>query len=219
MGQKRGLGNEIILSAAVTLAESRGFESLNLQSLAAALEVKPPSLYNHISGLEDLRARVAQFALEQMEKSIRDRVVGREREKAIREIAAAHRDFAKKHPELYKAFSIIPNSASAELKESACSLQNILIRILEPYQLKPCDEIHFIRFIRSSLHGFVSLEAMGFFHQGKGTNKNASFNEMVNMFIVILKNYQKGRVCPSHGNPMTREKILPRIEQQWGKQR
>ncbi|MFP3042167.1 TetR/AcrR family transcriptional regulator [Treponema primitia] len=194
MGQKRGLDDEAILSAAVTLAESQGFESLNLQSLAAALGVKPPSLYNHINGLEDLRIRLAQFALEFMEKSIRDRVVGRSREQAIREIAAAYRSFAKKHPELYKAFSIIPRSENAELKETAHSLQNTLIRILEPYKLKPHDEIHFIRFIRSSLHGFVSLEAMGFFHQGCGVHKEASFNEIVNMFIVMLKNYQKKRV-------------------------
>ncbi|AEF86225.1 transcriptional regulator, TetR family [Treponema primitia ZAS-2] len=194
MGQKRGLDDEAILSAAVTLTESQGFEGLSLQSLAAALEVKPPSLYNHINGLEDLRIRLAQFALEFMEKSIRDRVVGRSREQAIREIATAYRDFAKKHPELYKAFSIIPQSENAELKETAHSLQNTLFRILEPYKLKPNDEIHFIRFIRSSLHGFVSLEAMGFFRQGRGVHKEASFNEIVNMFIIMLKNYQKKRV-------------------------
>jgi AcrR family transcriptional regulator len=200
MGQKKGLNSETILAAAVTIAESQGLESLNLQNLSAALEVKPPSLYNHIRSLEDLRARVAQFAIEQMEKSIRDKAVGREQERAIREIAAAYRDFAKKRPELYKAFSLIPKSESAELKESAHSLQNTLKRILETCRLQHDDEIHFIRFIRSSLHGFVSLEAMGFFHrESRAVNKNASFNEMVNMFMVILKNYQKGMESNNNG--------------------
>jgi AcrR family transcriptional regulator len=191
MGQKRGLSNEAILAAAVSIVESKGLDSLNLQNLSALLAVKPPSLYNHIRGLEEVREWVARFALEQMETGIRDRVVGRERERAIREAAAAYRDFAKKHPELYKAFSIIPKSENAELNEKACSMQNTLGRILESCGLRHDDEVHFIRFVRSSLHGFVSLEAMGFFQQGKGIHRKTSFNEMVNMFIVVLKNYQK----------------------------
>ncbi|AEF82059.1 TetR/AcrR family transcriptional regulator [Leadbettera azotonutricia] len=189
MGQKRGLNKETILSAALLITESEGFENLSLQNLAAALEVKPPSLYNHVAGLDDIRVQVAQSALEQMEKSIRDRVVGRSHEKAIREIAAAYRDFARKHPQLYKVLSIIARIDDGELRETAHSLQNTFRRILEPYRLIPRDETHFIRFMRSSLHGFVSLEAMGFFRHGRGVNKDLSFIEMTNMFIDILKSY------------------------------
>jgi AcrR family transcriptional regulator len=191
MGQKRGLNSETILSAALMITESEGFENLNLQNLAAALGVKPPSLYNHVKGLKDIRVKVAQSALEQMEKSIRDRVVGRSHEKAIRAIAAAYRDFAQKHPQLYKVFSIIPQIKDGELRETAHSLQNTFRRILEPFRLVPRDETHFIRFMRSSLHGFVSLEALGFFQHGRGVNKDLSFMEMTNMFIEILNGYAK----------------------------
>jgi AcrR family transcriptional regulator len=159
--------------------------------LAAALGVKPPSLYHHIKDLGDLQVRIAYFALEQMEQSIRDRLIGKSREDAIREAAAGYRDFARKHHELYKAFSIIPQSDDPKLKETAHSLHNTLGTILKPYHLKPEDEIHFIRFIRSSLHGFVSLESMGFFHHGSRTRKDTSFNEMVTMFIIVLKDFEK----------------------------
>lgn len=198
MGQKKGLTDETILCAAAAIAESRGFDSLNLRDLSAALKVKPPSLYNHISGLDDVRTRIARFALEQLETGIRDRVVGRSREQAIREIAAAYRSFANEHPELYKAFSIIPRSENAELRETAHSLQNTLIRILEPYRLHHDDEIHFIRFVRSSLHGFISLETMGFFHQGCGVDKEASFNEMTDRYIDVLKIYEKRSLNHEH---------------------
>jgi AcrR family transcriptional regulator len=191
MGQKKGLSEDSILKAAADLVESQGFENLYFRNLAAALGVKPPSLYHHIKDLGDLQVRIAYFALEQLEQGIRDRLVGKSRENAIREAAVGYRDFARKHPELYKAFSIIPQSDDPELKETAHSLQNTLSSILKPYHLKAEDEIHFIRFMRSSLHGFVSLETMGFFHHGSRIRKDVSFNEMVNMFLIVLKNFEK----------------------------
>jgi AcrR family transcriptional regulator len=52
-----GLDSAAVVSAAAELIERRGFEALTLSALASELGVKPPSLYAHVGGLDDLRRR------------------------------------------------------------------------------------------------------------------------------------------------------------------
>ncbi|WJH31593.1 TetR/AcrR family transcriptional regulator [Paenibacillus sp. CC-CFT742] len=48
---RQGLDRGTLLSAAAQLADSDGFQALTLAALAQRLDVRSPSLYNHISGL------------------------------------------------------------------------------------------------------------------------------------------------------------------------
>jgi glyoxylase-like metal-dependent hydrolase (beta-lactamase superfamily II) len=53
----------------------------------------------------------------------------------------------------------------------------------------------------------------------KAMNPKMNWNEeLLQDSISLLKDLSFAVVCPSHGNPMTREKIQPLIEQLWSKQ-
>ena len=46
------------------MADAAGsVDAVTLTALAAALEIRVPSLYNHVSGLDDLRAALALYAI------------------------------------------------------------------------------------------------------------------------------------------------------------
>ena len=45
----------IIIKKAAEMANEIGLEKVTLKLLANQLNIKPPSLYNHIKGLDDLR--------------------------------------------------------------------------------------------------------------------------------------------------------------------
>ena len=51
---KKGLNRDLIIDTALQLVEQGGPPACSMRALADALEVKAASLYNHISGMDDL---------------------------------------------------------------------------------------------------------------------------------------------------------------------
>jgi AcrR family transcriptional regulator len=185
--KKRVLTSDIVMAAAVEIAEKKGLSYLRMQELATKLNVKPASLYNHIGGIDEARSYIAQCALKKLEEAVRDAAIGYSREDALRKIAAAYRSFAVTRPELYKAFISSANLDDAGIEEAKMSVVRIFQQVLEPYQLSHKNKIHFTRCFRSCLHGFVSLESTGFF---KGdVNLDESFDTMIESLLALLNNY------------------------------
>lgn len=52
------------------MANEIGLEKVTLKLLASHLNIKPPSLYNHIKGLDDLRKEVMIFGWKQLEERV-----------------------------------------------------------------------------------------------------------------------------------------------------
>jgi AcrR family transcriptional regulator len=182
--KKRGLTSDTVLAAAVKIVEKQGFSQLTIQELASSLQVKPASLYNHISGIDEARLCLACYTLEKMEAVIRDTAVGYSCEEALRKTAYAYRRFGAKHPELYRAFINSANIEGKRIGEAKQSVVRIFHQVLEPYSLDYETKVHFTRCFRSSLHGFVSLETSGFFKND--VDIEASFNMLIENHLVLL---------------------------------
>lgn len=63
---RRSLNRDRVIAAAAALAGTDGLGALTMRSLAAALGVKPMSLYNHITGREDLLDGMVDFVFSQI---------------------------------------------------------------------------------------------------------------------------------------------------------
>lgn len=181
MTAKIRLDKTAILDAAASLAEEIGIHNLTLSGLAARLGIKSPSLYNHITGLNDLLGGLAGLGLKRLGEALRNAAVGKSKEEALRAVAAEFRKFAKKNPELYRAIMKVPDLGSGELQESVDALVQILNAVLEPYHYQKEDAMHIIRIWKSALHGFISLESAGFFKMQCDIEE--SFNRMITCII------------------------------------
>lgn len=182
MPKQRNLTGEAVIAAAITLVEQDGYGSLSISGLAGKLNVKPPSLYNHISGIDDLTRQLAAAVLSRMEEAVKTAAVGRSEELAIRAIAAGYRAFAINHPELYRAFTTAP---SIDAGGKLGSLADTLRQVLTPFGLSYTDELNYIRIFHSALHGFVALESSGFFRSAD-IPAEESFSALVDSQILIL---------------------------------
>jgi AcrR family transcriptional regulator len=189
MTGRRTLTIDSVVAAAVDIVETQGYCKLTLNGLAAALGVKPPSLYNHVSGIEDVWRRLAVAALRRMENAVRGAAVGRSGESAIREIAYAYRRFTKEHAELYRAFTNAPVLEGIESELN--SLASTLRQVLRPFALKTDAETYFIRIFHSGLCGFVALEGAGFFRHGQEIDADKSFRELVESQLIVLNHYRE----------------------------
>jgi AcrR family transcriptional regulator len=183
MGNKLRLGGDTIRDGAVELVRQIGLGNLTINNLAARLGVRPPSLYNHVSGIKELQEKVAAFSLQSLEAAIRDAAVGKSGSEALLRIAEAYRKFALENSELYKSMLMFPGSADPNVKEAGMSVARIIYQVLESYGLSEEDRSHQARGFRSLVHGFVSLEEVGFFKSG---NRDKSFRILVEGFISTL---------------------------------
>src|SRR5208283_3705268 len=138
------LGRDVILNAAAFLVEEVGVENVTLSLLAEKLEVRSPSLYNHLKGLRELQAGIAALSIRRLENAVRDAAVGKSKGEALTAIALAYRTFATENPQLYKSILKYPVIEDDEVREAGFSLVRVLRRVLEPYHYSEEDTIHFV---------------------------------------------------------------------------
>lgn len=192
MAERKGLNRQTILDAAVQLVEEEGLPALSLQELARRLEVRTASLYNHIEGIGAVRQYITLFSSHELEAAIRDAAVGRSREAALEAVAVAYRDFAQRHPHLYAAYIDSAKWEDAEVTHSRRSVEWVLNQVLTP-QADTSETLYFNRGFRSLLHGFICLEAAGFFQLGK---RDESFRYVVRAYMAALP--QNGEEACTH---------------------
>jgi len=159
---RQGLDTERVLDAAVELADE-GLDGLSFARLAERLEVRPPSLYNHVDGRAALMRLITLRGLDELSEAIAAAAAGRAGEDALRATANAYRDYARSHPGVYETTLAAVVGPDPELRAAAERLLGLLRAILRGWELDGDEATDTIRTIRSALHGFVALERAGGF--------------------------------------------------------
>lgn len=149
---RHGLDVEAVVATAARLADSDGLESLTLARLADALDVRPPSLYAHLAGLDDLRGRLGTRGAHELAQALAAAAAGRADGDALRAVADAYRTYAREHPGTYAALQRAPGN-------SGQAVVDIVLAVLRGYGIEGDAAIHATRAIRAALHGFALLEA------------------------------------------------------------
>jgi AcrR family transcriptional regulator len=156
-----GLDTEAVVTAAAELADEDGLDGLTLARLAAGLGIRTPSLYAHVNGLGDLRARLGARGARELTVVLSAAAAGRSGLDALRSVAIAYREYAHAHPGTYAATQVPVDRE--ENQAAARDVIAVMAAVLGGYGLEEDDMIHAVRAVRSALHGFVSLEREGGF--------------------------------------------------------
>lgn len=177
---RAGLAAASVVDAAAQLADSEGLDQLTLARLADQLGVRAPSLYAHVNGLADLRARVGAHGAAQMTAAVSAAATGRAGREALQAVADAYRQFAHAHPGMYAAMQRAPEDPDSDAAAAAGRLVEVFAAVLRGYGLQGEDAIHGIRLVRSALHGFVTLES------AEGFGMPISLEETYRRLIAML---------------------------------
>ncbi|MFC4119674.1 TetR/AcrR family transcriptional regulator [Nonomuraea zeae] len=162
---RAGLTADRVTLAGAELADQVGLDHVTMSAVARRLGVKDASLYVHVRGLEDLRGRIALLAADEKTIRIAEATAGRAGKDALVAFANAYRTYAHDHPGRYTATQI-PIQIDPELLARATGPQravDLTYGMLRAYALDEPDLTDAVRLIRSTLHGFISLEAAGGF--------------------------------------------------------
>lgn len=178
---RAGLDRQAVISAAADIADSDGLENVTLAAVADRLGVRKPSLYNHINGLPELKRELAIWGTNQLTAQISAAAIGKAKQDAILAIALSYRAFAQRRPGLYRAIVSTPDRNCPGLKAAISSMMAVIRTVLEPYHLVENDGTHALRSLRSLMHGFVALEAAGWF--ATPVDREESYLHLINTFI------------------------------------
>ncbi|MFI9507800.1 TetR/AcrR family transcriptional regulator [Nocardia sp. NPDC052566] len=170
MSPRVGLTKERVVATAAALADEIGFEKLTLSAVARKVGVKDPSLYVHVRNLHDLRVRVALLAGAELNDRIGTAIAGRSGKDALIAFADAYRAYALEHPGRYAATQI--RMDPAEMADEPVLLRSIDVTaaVLRGYELADDEGLDAARLLRSTFHGFATLEAAGGFAHARPTD-------------------------------------------------
>jgi AcrR family transcriptional regulator len=182
---RRGLTAEAVVEAAIELADAEGLEQLTLARLAAKLKIRPPSLFNHIDGLADLRRRMQLRGLGEMSDRALRAGIGLAGDEAVEAFAQALRRFSHEHPGLYAASLPSTPPDDPELTAAAERFVGIFFDTMRGYGLEGEQAVHAVRGLFSTVHGFIMLERAGTF--GMPIEIDESFRWLVGHYVSAMK--------------------------------
>lgn len=188
---KVGLDKDIILKTAADLADAEGIANVTLKALAEKLGVKPPSLYKHINGLEELNKALMLYGWKSLEKKVTRAAVGKSKEDAIRAIFYAYRDYVKEHPGVFEAMQWYNMYQSEENLQATEEIVAVLFQVLSAYDLQEEQKVHIVRMFRVFLQGFLMVEIHGGF--GNPVSITESFDFSLEILLNGIENLTKGK--------------------------
>lgn len=182
---RQGLSREAVIAAAVKIANKNGYQELTLGNLARQLDIKPPSLYKHVSSLDDLQDALGILAAQALTAELAPAMEIHSPQQALRAACDIYRGFARKKPGLYGALQPAMARRSAEFQVAATELLKTIFSLVGALGVKKDDLVHAVRALRSLLHGFAELESIGGF--GMPEDIEVSFRYQIDVYIRGLR--------------------------------
>jgi AcrR family transcriptional regulator len=160
---RAGLTGDKVSAAAADLADEIGFDKVTISAVARGFGVTDASLYAHVTNLRDLRTRVACQAASDLADLLSSAIAGRSGVDALLAFADTYREFARSRPGRYSASQLPLDEAVLVASAGHQRLVATCYALMRGFDLAEPDLTDAVRMLRSTFHGFFTLEASGAF--------------------------------------------------------
>lgn len=160
------LDKSVILDTAARMADREGIANITLKSLAEKLGVKSPSLYKHISGLDELNKELMLYGWDLLEKEMMKAAIGKAKDDAVIALSYTYRNFVALHRGLFEAMQWYNMYQTDEHLQATEGLVSVIFQVLDAYDLLEEQKVHIVRMLRGFLQGFSAIES----HNGFGNS-------------------------------------------------
>ncbi|MEV4347102.1 WHG domain-containing protein [Actinoplanes sp. NPDC049596] len=179
-----GLTADRVSAAAAEMADEVGLDRLTVAAVARRFGVADASLYGHVRNREALLHQVAVRAAALFADRLSIAVAGRSGRDALSAFAGAYREFAVTHPGQYAATNLQLPAPIGLASAGHLRLIELSYATLRGYDLQEPALTDALRFVRSTLHGFATLEATGGF--GHPRDLDASWRSLIDALHTTL---------------------------------
>lgn len=151
------IDKSVIINKAVELANEIGFEKVTLKLLASNLNIKPPSLYNHINGLEDLQKEVMLYGWKQLEERVIEAAIGVTGYDALEAMGRTFYKYATENSGVFDAMLWYNKFQSDEMQDATKRIFSVIYKIFSTLNISQENCDHLIRTYRAFLEGYILL--------------------------------------------------------------
>jgi AcrR family transcriptional regulator len=192
MSPRSNLTKELVVQAAADLLNTEGLDALSLNRLAEILDIRTPSLYNHVDGLPGLMRELSILNARNLAERLSDAAIGQSGPTLVMSVMQAYRSYIKEFSGLYLStlrVSGMQEEVDSELEKEETRSLKVALAVMASFGLQGEDAIHAVRAFRSLVHGFATLEVYGGF--GMPLDLNESFVRLVDLFIAGLQKQEQ----------------------------
>lgn len=149
---------ELVLQAASDIADRDGLSGVSLKVVAEALNIRTPSLYNHIDSLDELLKEMAHEGMCVMNKEMTQAVIGVSGEAGIHKIAQAYLSYMIAHPGIYEAIQWVCWHADDRTTVLLAEYHSLLTILINSCNLKVSDPSPIVRLLAVFMHGYATQQ-------------------------------------------------------------
>lgn len=154
---KNNISDELVIETSAKLSNKVGLENLSLKMIAEKLNIKSPSLYNHISSLDNIKERLMIYGWKQIENKMIYSSVGVSGYEALKNMCYAFYDYATNNKGIFTAMLWYNKYENEEKKNTTTRLFDMLFKVMNSLNIRDDNINHIIRTLRSFLEGFSLL--------------------------------------------------------------
>jgi AcrR family transcriptional regulator len=156
---------EQIVKAGRDIVETDGIDGLTMQSVAARVGVRAPSLYKRLHGRNELLRLVANDAAAELTRDLESAADGKDARRDLASLASTFRRFAHANPGAYSLiFAPLPDDARADAGWSVRASAPV---IDTTERLAGTDHaLEAARTVVAWANGFIAMELAGAFRLG-----------------------------------------------------
>ncbi len=161
---KNLISDELIVAKAAVLANKFGADNLTLKMLASELNIKSPSLYNHVSGLDEIKQRLMIYGWRKVKTMMAEASLGTSGYDALRTMCFTFFEYGVNNKGVFSAMFWYDQYECEEVKSAIKGTYNLLFATMKSsLNMSENDINNAIMTIRSFLEGFVFLNNNGIF--------------------------------------------------------
>ena len=181
--RRAGLNRVVVIDAAEELVDRDGWQHLTMTSLATKLEVRGPSLYNHVDSIEAVLGEVQVRAMATLSNQLQRAAMGRVGADCMRAMATVQRAYATGHPGLYELAmrqAIDPGAMTA----ASVPAGEALSAAIQSFGVKDVT-LELGLSCLAALHGLITLERTRLMPD---VDTDLAYDRVVQAVILMLEN-------------------------------
>lgn len=184
----RSLTRADVINAAIECLDEDGQKAFGVNRVARQLSIKPPSIYNHVQGNDDLHRAVALEGWRHLLDLYGPDPEGQPPLERLKEVCRIFRRFARQRPAYFAVTAAtFLNPTDADVAEVFGQHMELVRRNLTPVGVAEESLGPAVVALRASLQGFSTMEANG--QVEGGAEGDAAFEWMLD---TIMGAYQMG---------------------------
>lgn len=152
------VSKSLVIETASKIADENGLNSLSLKAVAEELNVRTPSLYNHIESLEDLLREVAHSGMRTLNEKMIQAAVGKSGDAAMKSVGVEYLNFITAQPGVYETIQWATWHGTDETDQIFGTYTGILTSIISSYPFPTESTGEIVELFAGFLHGFSSLQ-------------------------------------------------------------